>query len=128
MARKTITGLQKQPNGIWKIDKIYKGERIQESTGTCDREEAEQYLIHLLEKKRNEKVYGVRQVKIWREAATKFLLDFKDQPSIRLSALYLEQLDPYIGDLPLPFVDDDALAPYIHDRQAGQPQDDQYRA
>lgn len=117
MARKTITGLQKQPNGIWKIDKIYKGERIQESTGTCDREEAEQYLIHLLEKKRNEKVYGVRQVKIWREAATKFLLDFKDQPSIRLSAIYLEQLDPYIGDLPLPFVDDDALAPYIHDRQ-----------
>lgn len=124
MARKTITGLQKQPNGIWKIDKIYKGERIQESTGTCDREEAEQYLIHLLEKKRNEKVYGVRQVKIWREAATKFLLEFKDQPSIKLSATYLEQLDPYIGELPLPFVDDDALAPYIQDRQnpaAGKP-------
>lgn len=116
MARKTITGLQRQANGIWKIDKVYKGERIQESTGTSDREEAEQYLIHLLEKKRQQKVYGVRQVKTWREAATRFLLEFKDQPSIRLSAIYLEQLDPYLGEMPLPFVDDEALAPYIRDK------------
>lgn len=114
---KTITGLQKQPNGIWKIDKVYRGERIQESTGTCDREEAEQYLIHLLEKKRQQKVYGVREAKTWRQAATRFLVEFKDQPSIWLSAVYLEQLDPYIGHLQLQFVDDEALAPYIYDRQ-----------
>ncbi|QIE86733.1 tyrosine-type recombinase/integrase [Pseudomonas nitroreducens] len=114
---KTITGLQKQPNGIWKIDKVYRGERIQESTGTCDREEAEQYLIHLLEKKRQQKVYGVREAKTWRQAATRFLVEFQDQPSIKLSAIYLEQLDSYLGDLPLPFVDDEALARYIHDRQ-----------
>lgn len=113
MARKTITGLQKMPNGIWKIDKRYKGERIQESTGTCDREEAEQYLIHLLEKKRQEKVYGVRQVRIWREAATKFLIEFKDQSSIGLSAIYLEQLDPFIGHLPLTHIGDSSLAPFI---------------
>lgn len=116
MARKTITGLQRQANGIWKIDKVYKGERIQESTGTSDREEAEQYLIHLLEKKRQQKVYGVRQVKSWRDAATRFLIEFQDQPSIKLSAIYLEQLDPYLGDLPLPFIDDEALAPYVRDK------------
>ncbi|MBD9573790.1 tyrosine-type recombinase/integrase [Pseudomonas sp. PDM23] len=114
---KTITGLQKQPNGIWKIDKVYRGERIQESTGTCDREEAEQYLIHLLEKKRQQKVYGVRESKTWRQAATRFLVEFKDQPSIRLSAIYLEQLDPYLGHLQVECVDDEALAPYIYDRQ-----------
>lgn len=116
MAKKSITGLQRQPNGIWKIDKVYRGERIQESTGTGDREEAEQYLIHLLEKKRQQKVYGVREVKTWRDAATRFLIEFRDQPSIRLSAIYLEQLDPYLGKLPLNFIDDDALAPYIKDR------------
>ncbi|MWK59856.1 tyrosine-type recombinase/integrase [Pseudomonas otitidis] len=117
MARKTITGLQKQENGIWKIDKIYKGERIQESTGTCEREEAEQYLIHLLERKRQEKVYGVRRERTWREAATRFLLEFKDQPSIELSATYLEQLDPFIGELPLRCIDDDSLAPFIKFKQ-----------
>jgi len=116
MAQKAITGLQKMPNGIWKIDKKYRGERIQESTGTCDRAEAEQYLIHMLEKLRQQKVYGVRQVRTWREASIRFLLEAKDQPSIRVSATYMEQLDPFIGDMPITHIDDDALAPYIRSK------------
>ena len=112
MARKTITGLS-QRNGIWHIDKRINGERIYESTGTCDRAEAEKYLIHRLEKLRQEKVYGVRRVITWREAATRFLVEFKDQPSIRLSAVYLEQLDPFIGDLPITHIDDAALSGFI---------------
>ncbi len=113
MAQKAITGLQQMPNGIWKIDKKYRGERIQESTGTCNRAEAEQYLIHKLEQLRQQKVYGVRRVRTWREAATRFLLEVKDQASIHISATYMEQLDPFIGDMPLTHIDDDALAPYI---------------
>lgn len=113
MARKTITGLQQMPNGIWKIDKRYKGERIQESTGTCNREEAEQYLIHMLERKRQQKVYGVRQVRTWRDAATRYLIEFQDQASIGQAAIYLEQMDPFIGDLPVTHITDQALAPYI---------------
>lgn len=111
MAQKAITGLQQMPNGIWKIDKKYRGERIQESTGTCNRAEAEQYLIHKLEQLRQQKVYGVRQVRTWREVATRFLLEVKDQASIHISATYMEQLDPFIGDMPLTHIDDDALAP-----------------
>lgn len=118
MARKTITGLS-QRQGIWHIDKKINGERLYESTGTGDREEAERYLIHRLEKLRQQKIYGVRQVRIWREAATRFLLEFRDQPSIKLSAQYLMQLDPYIGELPLTHIDDHALAPFIRDKLLG---------
>jgi integrase len=118
MARKTITGLS-QRQGIWHIDKKINGERLYESTGTSNREEAERYLIHRLEKLRQEKIYGVRQVRIWREAATRFLLEFRDQPSIKLSAQYLMQLDPYIGELPLTHIDDHALAPFIRDKLLG---------
>ena len=117
MARKTMSGLYER-NGIWHIDKVVRGQRLQESTGTSEREEAEQYLIHRLEKLRQEKVYGVRQVRTWREAATRFLVEFKDQPSIALSALHIEQLDPYIGDLPITHIDDGTLAKFIKDRQA----------
>lgn len=106
MARKTITGLY-QRSGIWHIDKVVKGERLQESTGTSEREEAEQYLIHRLEQLRQQRVYGVRRTRIWREAATRYLVEFADQPSAWLTATYLEQLDPYIGDLPLSHIDDD---------------------
>lgn len=118
MARKTITGLS-QRQGIWHIDKKINGERLYESTGTGDREEAERYLIHRLEKLRQQKVYGIRQVRTWREAATRFLLEFRDQPSIKLSAQYLKQLDPYIGELPLTHIDDHALAPFIRDKLQG---------
>ena len=63
-------------------------------------------MIHRLEKLRQEKIYGVRQVRTWREAATRFLVEFKDQASIGLSASHIEQLDPYIGDLPITHIDD----------------------
>jgi len=116
MARKTITGLYEK-GGVWQIDKVYKGERIRESTGTGDREEAEQYLIHKLEKLRQQKVYGVRQVRTWEEAATRYLLESKDQPSIHLTALCMKQLHPYLGHLPLTHIDDQALEPFIRDRK-----------
>lgn len=115
MARKGITGLS-QRNGIWHIDKKINGERLYESTGTGDRAEAERYLIRRLELLRQEKVYGVRRVRIWREAATRYLLEKKDQPSIKLTARCLKQLDPFIGDVPLTHVDDEALAPFVKQR------------
>ena len=117
MARKTITGLS-QRNGLWHIDKKINGERLYESTGTSQREEAERYLIHRLEQIRQQKVYGVRQVRTWRDAAMRFLLEIRDQPSIKLSAHHLAQLDPFIGDMPLTHIDDQALEPFIKDRLA----------
>ncbi|MFG0844335.1 tyrosine-type recombinase/integrase [Pseudomonas sp. FYR_5] len=114
-----MTGLS-QRNGIWHIDKKINGERLYESTGVSDRAEAEKYLIHRLEQIRQRKVYGVRQVRTFREAATRYLLEHKDQPSIKLTALCLQQLDPYLGDLPLTHIDDQALAPFIRDRQTDE--------
>ncbi|WP_327192125.1 tyrosine-type recombinase/integrase [Pseudomonas putida] len=99
------------------MDKVYRGERVRESTGTGDREEAEQYLIHKLEQLRQRKVYGVRQVHTWEEAAMRYLLEVKDQPSIHLTALCMKQLHPYLGHLPLTHIDDQALEPFIRDRQ-----------
>ncbi|MEG1041510.1 MAG: tyrosine-type recombinase/integrase [Pseudomonas sp.] len=114
-----MTGLS-QRNGLWHIDKKINGERLYESTGTGDREEAERYLIHRLEQIRQRKVYGVRHVRLFREAATRYILEHRDQPSIKLTALCLQQLDPYIGDLPLTHIDDQALEQFIADRQSEQ--------
>jgi len=118
MARKAISGLY-QKGGVWQIDKVFRGERLRESTGTSDRQEAEQYLIHRLEQLRQQKVYGVRRVRTWDEAATKFLIDHKDQPSIKLTAHHLKQLHPYLKDLPLTHIDDQALEPFVKDRLKG---------
>ena len=118
MARKAIAGLY-QKGGVWQIDKVFRGERLRESTGTGDRQEAEQYLIHRLEQLRQQKVYGVRRTRTWEEAATKFLIESKDQPSIKLTAHHLKQLHPYLKDLPLTHIDDQALEPFVKDRLKG---------
>lgn len=118
MARKTISGLY-QKGGVWQIDKVFRGQRFRESTGTGDRQEAEQYLIHRLEQLRQEKVYGVRRVRTWEEAATRFLLEYKDQPSIELSAHHLSHLHPYLKDLPLTHIDDRALEEFVAERLEG---------
>ncbi len=44
------------------------------------------------------------------------VLEVKDQASIHISATYMEQLDPFIGHLPITHIDDDSLAPYIHSK------------
>jgi len=118
MARKAISGLY-QKGGVWQIDKVFRGERLRESTGTGDRQEAEQYLIHRLEQLRQQKVYGVRRTRTWEEAATRFLIESKDQPSIKLTAHHLKQLHPYLKDLPLTHIDDQALEPFVRDRLKG---------
>lgn len=118
MARKSITGLT-QRGGVWHINKVINGQRIYESTGTGEREEAERYLIHRLEQIRQESVYGVRQTRTWREAATRYLVENKDMPSIDLTATYLEQLDPFVGSMPVTHIDDEALRPFIQWMQNG---------
>ncbi len=118
MARKTISGLYER-NGIFHVDKVVRGVRIYESTGTSSREEAERYLIHRLEEIRKQTIYGVRKVRTWREAATRYLVEFSDQPSAWLTASCLEQLDMFIGDLPLTHIDDDSLRPFIESRRLG---------
>ncbi len=113
MGRKTIAGLTKRGE-LWHINKVINGQRLCESTGCYSREEAERYLIRRLEQIRERSVFGDRHVHSWREAATRYLTEYQKMPSIELTATYLEQLDPFIGDLPVSHVDDEALGSFIH--------------
>ena len=113
MARsKGITGL-KQVKGIWTIDKIINGKRLYKSTGTSDREEAERFLIHVLEEMRKQEVYGIRRDVVWREVATRYLIENINQPSNWLTATALKWLDPFIGDMKIDHIDNEALQPFI---------------
>ncbi len=62
-------------------------------------------------------MFSVRESRTWRQAATRFLEEYQHQRSIWLSAIYLKQLDPYIGDLFVHEIDDEALQPCVEDRQ-----------
>jgi integrase len=92
---KRATGLTKKGD-VWQIDKQVRGYgRLCESTGTGSLEEAERYLARRLEQIRQQSVYGVRQKRIFREAATKYLLGNQHKDSITTDAIHLKQLDKW---------------------------------
>jgi len=116
MGRSKTTGLTCR-NGVWHIQKYIKGYgRLRESTGTCDYEEAERYLIARINQIRNASLYGVRPVRIFREAATKYLLEHQHMPSIKDTAIVLKQLDGFIGDVALNRIHDGAVAGFVRRR------------
>jgi|SaaInl5LU_22_DNA_1037371.scaffolds.fasta_scaffold33693_2 integrase len=116
---KRIPGLYKRgQQGIWHIDKCVKGYgRLRESTDTSDLKEAERYLIRRLEEMRKASVYGIRPEHSFRQAATKFLLDYQHKRSIDRYAQSLKILDPIIGDLPLRQVHQGTLEKFIQYRR-----------
>lgn len=116
MGRKRTSGLVNR-EGNWHIDKKVDGVRICESTGTSRLEEAEKYLTRRLEIIRQAKVYGVRPKRLFREAATKFLLENGHKRSIKSDVDGLKMLDGYIGNLALESVHMGTLQTYITTRQ-----------
>jgi len=116
MGRKTIPGLTFR-GGIWHIDKQVKGYgRICESTATSDRDEAETYLIHRLSELRKASMFGVRPTYTWRQAATRYLVDNQEMPSIQLTAMLFRQLDQYVGDIAIDKIHDDTLKSFVKAR------------
>ncbi|PIT50279.1 integrase [Snodgrassella alvi] len=116
MAAKGLSGLILR-NGIWHINKQYRGKTIRRSTYTSKRKEAEAVLIQLMAEIDRVKDFKERPVYTWRQAATKYLLECKEKPSIDLLALQLEHLDGFIGDLPLTQIHDGTLQPFIEHRK-----------
>jgi hypothetical protein len=116
MGRKKIPGLVNR-KGIWHIDKIVRGRRICESTGTGDLEEAKRYLVRRMDQIRQVGVYGVRPQRTFRQAATKYLNE-TEKATLEKDAWDLKRIDQFIGDLPLENVHMGTLRPYVEQAQS----------
>ena len=117
MGRKKAAGLYFR-NGVWHIDKVFRGVRVCESTGQSDLEKAQEHLTRRLEEARQALVFGVRPQRTFRKAATKYLLEHQHKRSIGDDALHLRQLDRFIGDLPIESVHMGTLQRFIEARQS----------
>ena len=62
-------------------------------------------------------MYGVRPKRLFREAATKFILENQQKRSIADDARWLKVLDGFIGDLPLEAVHMGTLQTYMATRR-----------
>ncbi len=116
MGRKRTPGLYKR-GAYWFIDKVLFGKRLRESTRTDSIQEAEKYLARRIEELRQACIYGVRQRRTFRLAATKYLSENQTKRSIHHDAMHLKCLDPYIGELNLDEIYDETLRPFIQERK-----------
>lgn len=117
MGTQKMSGLTKR-GGIWHIDKVYRGTRIRESTGTGEIVKAQEHLARRIEEIRSASVYGVRPDRTFRVAATKFLQENQHKRTIEDDAAHAAKLDPFIGDLSLRQVHMGSLQPFISRRRA----------
>jgi hypothetical protein len=117
MGNQKTSGLTKR-GGVWHIDKQFRGARICESTGTSDLKKAEEYLAKRVIELREARIYGIRELRSFRLAATKYLQDYHFKKSIDDDALHLKQLDPFIGGLELKQVRMGSLQEFIAKRRA----------
>ena len=92
MGKKKTAGLVKR-NGIWHIDKVIHGRRLCESTGSSNLAEAERYLTKRTSEIVEVILYGSQRVRIWREAATRYLQDNLHKARIEETARHLKQLE-----------------------------------
>ena len=109
MGRKRTPGLQLR-QGVWHIDKVVYGQRVVESTRTSNLQEAETYLVHRMEEIRKAKLYGVLPMRLFKEAAAKYLRENMHKRSIANDASRLKRLLPFVGELPLQHIHDGTLA------------------
>lgn len=117
MGTQKMSGLIKR-NGVWHIDKKFRGTRICESTGTSEVGKAQEHLARRIEQIRVAQIFGVRPDRRFRVAATKYLEENQHKRSKDDDAMHMEMLDPFIGDLFLRQVHIDSLRPFINKRRA----------
>ena len=79
--------------------------------------ESGRVLARRIEEVREADIYGVRPKRTFRQAATKYLEE-ASKTTLWIDALWLKQLDPFIGSLPLESVHMGTLQPFIKSRNA----------
>ncbi len=116
MGRKHIPGLIKR-SGIWHIDKCIGKRRICCSTGSADIKEAERFLARVMERTRQAQVYGIRPLRIFEEAAARFVLENQHKRSLGDDIGRLKSLIPMIGHVPIEKLHMGTLQPWIGARR-----------
>ncbi len=113
--RNRMPGLR-QKGGIWHIEKRCrhaKGGWLRESTGASSRSKAEQILIRRLAEL--EEVAGRQEAAIFtfEEAALRYLDEIVHKSSADTFAMHMDQLFPFIGNLPIAHVHDGTIQPFV---------------
>ena len=117
MGRTKTSGIWTDATGHKTVDKRFAGERIYARLGPISHEEAERWLASQIQRIRLAKEGRSRPRVTFREAAAKYLRDYKDKiATIDVAAWHIETIDPWIGTRSLEEVHDETLRAFKEHR------------
>ena len=119
MGRTRTRGITLESDGTRTVDKTWRRERVFARLGQVSQEDAENWLAGEIERRKTEQLRRGNNRPLFRECAGRYLIEVKDAPSFEVIAWHIETLLPYIGELYLDLVCDDALEDYKEDRLVG---------
>ncbi len=116
MGRPTTSGIyQSEADGLWHVDKIWEGHRLQHR-GVAYLGEAESWLTGEIDRLKAEAALERCDVTFER-AATYYIEKYEEKLSLETEIYLIEQLLPHVGDKTLDQVHDATLEPYVKTRQ-----------
>lgn len=113
MGRKRMPGLYKR-GGTWHIDKIIRGKRVLESTGTGSLEEAERRLTDIIQGLREQRLYGVRPRRTFSDALARY---YQERGCAENDAYHCKMLDKAVGQMDLAEIHKGVFEPFIQQRR-----------
>lgn len=116
MCATSTKGIQQEKNG-YKVDKIFRGQRIQQR-GFENFEDAEAYLGQKVNRIREEQTAGKNVTHNFDEAAAEYLRRFSEKRSIKSDVYHLAPVMPFIGHLNLDQIHNGTLQDFIAARKA----------
>lgn len=112
MGRKKPAGLFNR-DGIWHIDKWIDGQRVCKSCATSSLAEAETQLVRLIEQQRQARIFGIRPKRTFEQAAAAYIKKYAQQKSIDSAISKLDQIMPYIGNMPIDEINSGTLDEWV---------------
>ena len=92
---------KRKDSPYWWIKYTFHGRRLQKSTGTADKQKAQEYHDRLKVRLWEESRLGIKAVHTWNEAVVRFLKETAHRATHQEQVTQFRRLDKYLRDVPL---------------------------
>jgi hypothetical protein len=86
---------KREDSTVWWVRFTHKGKRIQESTGTIDRQKAQEYEARLRNSMWEQERLGIKPKRLWNDAVVRYVEETKHKASQVSDLYHLRWLDQY---------------------------------
>lgn len=109
---------KRKDSTIWWVRFTHKGQRVQQSTGTNDRQKAQEYEAKLVNSLWEQERLGIKPKRQWNDAVVRYVDETQHKASQVSDLYHLRWLDKYLNGVELQVINRDFLEKILKAKQA----------